>query len=144
VIDLPGHEVTAVGTAPELGLMASFDRNFRFLESRLQGELIGLVSGSGVAHAIDCDETLRYAAADAELVENELICSIRNQVFPKWHIFTLEGDEMRRPDVTARYRTYMAKHNIPFFEELHNGFHWFLAPEEYDSFDWKIAEDDNA
>jgi hypothetical protein len=55
---------------------------------------------------------------DADLVENELICSVRDQVFPNWHVFTLEGGETPRPQTTAQYRAYMAEHGIPFAEEV--------------------------
>ena len=56
------------------------------------------------------------------MIENELICSIRDRVFPEWGVFTLEGDEAHRPRATARCRAYMTQHRIPFAEGIVDGF----------------------
>lgn len=130
-----------VPVALALGVMEQFDRSFRFVDARLQGDLLALVRASAAPHAVEADGTLRYAAADEELVENELICSVRNQVFPDWKVFTLEGDETPRPRTTARYRAHMAEHGIPFVEELADEFAWFLIPDEHDSFAWDVQDE---
>jgi hypothetical protein len=89
---------------------------------------------------LSCKKLLLRIVSDTEVVENELICSIRSRIFPKWGIFTLEGDETPRPNVTAAYRAYMTQHGIPFAEEIINGFTWFLVPEGIDSFEWGITD----
>jgi hypothetical protein len=101
-----------------------------------------LVRASGVPYAIEAGGTLLYASADENVIENELICSIRDRVFPEWKVFTLEGDEMSRPQTTARYRAYMKQHGIPFVEEVVDGFIWFLIPQDQDSFEWGVPDSD--
>jgi hypothetical protein len=123
--------------------MKSLDRSFRFVDGGLQADLLARVRSSGALHAVDADGTLRYASLEAELVENELICSVREQVFPDWHLFTLEGDETPRPRTMALYRAYMVEHGIPFAEEVADGSVWFLLPQGYDSFEWDIPDDDD-
>src|SRR4051794_40200216 len=120
--------------------MELLDRSFRFVDGHLQDDLLALVRGSDVLHSVEEDRTLRYASADAEMVENELICSVRDRLFPQWGVFTLEGDETPRPKVTAAYRAYMSQHAIPFAEEIHDGFTGFLTPEGVDSFEWGIPD----
>ena len=114
------------------------ERSFKFADERLQQELLDLVRASAVPHTVDPDGTLGYAFAGDVFVGNELICSIRDKVFPEWHVFTLEGDELHRPRTTARYRAYMRERGVPFVEEVDDGFTWFLIPEGYDSFEWDI------
>jgi hypothetical protein len=118
--------------------MATRDRSFRFEDGDLQGCLLALVRGSGVPHAVDADGTLRYASADVDVIENDLICAIRNRVFPGWSVFTLEGDATPHPRATAQYREYMTRHAIPFVEEVADGFIWFLLPNGQDSHAWAI------
>jgi hypothetical protein len=115
-----------------------FDRSFRFADEGLQAELLGLVKASGVPHDVTADATLRYPSADTEFIENELICSIRDRLFPEWGIFTLEGDDTSRPDDIRRYRRYMLDHGIPHYEENSNGFIWFLISREHDSYEWDV------
>ncbi|MBV9123538.1 MAG: hypothetical protein JO112_09285 [Planctomycetes bacterium] len=83
---------------------------------------------------------MRYSLADVEAIENEMICSLRDQLFAEWRIFTLEGDDVHRPEETERFRRYMLDHAIPHYEEWHDGFVWFLIPEQYDSYDWEIPD----
>jgi hypothetical protein len=120
--------------------MEILERSFRFVNGDLQADLLALVQRNGVRYSVDGDGTLRYASTDAEVVENELICSIRDCLFPMWSIFTLEGDETPRPNVTAAYRAYMSQHSIPFAEEVADGFTWFLVPDGVDSFEWGIQD----
>lgn len=119
-------------------------RSFRFVDERLQRDLLALVRSSGVAHTVDASGALSYSSTDGPLIENELICEIRDRVFPDWGHFTLEGCETRRPQTTARYRTYMTEQGIPFVEEVIDGYVWFVVPEEHDSFAWPVPFDEEA
>ena len=120
------------------------NRSFRFVDECLQDDLLALVRASGVPHAIEPDGTLLYASADEEVIENDLICSIRDRVFSEWGVFTLEGDETRRPRTTARYRAHMLEQEIPFVEEIADRFVWFLVRHDQDSFEWTIPWGDEA
>jgi hypothetical protein len=117
-----------------------FDRNFRFIDQRLQQEVLTRIARTGVAHEIGEDGMLHYASVDAEVVENDLICSIRDTVFPAWSIFTVEGCGLAPdPLETGKYRDYMRTHHIPFVEEVHDTERWFLIPDPYDSFAWNVS-----
>ena len=124
--------------------MMTLNRSFLFVDKGLQEHLLALVRASGVPHAIEADGTLLYASADEHVIENELICSIRDQVFPEWGVFTLEGDEMPRPQTTARYRAHMKQYGIPFVEEVVDGFVWFLVSQDQDCFEWRVPDSDKA
>jgi hypothetical protein len=67
-------------------------------------------------------------------VENDVICSIRDEVFPSWQVLTCPHDWK------ARYRTYMKRHGVPFVEELSNGEVWFLIPRKYRPHAWRLDE----
>jgi hypothetical protein len=108
------------------------NRSFRFVDNDLNQELIGLLKKSTVDHSIDKDGVVRYSTADEERVENDLICSIRDKVFPSWKIITCPSDW------TASYKEYMSRHGIPFWEELSDGALWFLIPRKYRPHSWKL------
>ncbi len=118
--------------------VSDFDSTFRFVDESLQRELLGLAEVSGAPHTVDADGTLRYSSADEQDVWDDLICSVRDRLFPEWRIFTLEGDDVLRPEETEPYRRYMLDHNIPHYEERHNGFTWFLIPDDQDSHEWEV------
>ena len=118
--------------------VSDFDSTFRFVDESLQRELLGLAAASGAPHAVDADGSLRYSSANEPHVWDDLICSARDRLFPEWRIFTLEGDDIPRPQETEAYRRYMLDHGIPHHEERHNGFTWFLIPDDQDSHEWEV------
>jgi hypothetical protein len=130
---------TAQGQANEETSVV-FHSRFRLCDESLQRELLARVARSAVPHAVEPDGTLRYASENREEIEDEFICSLRQSLFPEWGIFTLEGDGHPRPRTTALFREYMLNHGIPFVEEAHDGFAWFLVAQEHDSFAWDVPD----
>jgi hypothetical protein len=116
-----------------------FDHSFRFVDGERQRRLLDLVAVSRVRHRVAGDGTLHYSSSDETIVGNELIDSLRDELFPEWAIFTVESD-LSAPDdeETAKYRAYMQEHSIPFIEEIHGRERWFLISSEHDSFEWKV------
>jgi hypothetical protein len=108
--------------------------SFRFVDEALNRRLIGLLKKSRVKHSIGEAGVIHYSAADVDLVENDLICSIRTNIFPTWKVLTCPIDW------AERYRRYMVRHNIPFQEELATGELWFLIPSKYRPHSWKLEE----
>ncbi|HTU92739.1 MAG TPA: hypothetical protein VMF69_21845 [Gemmataceae bacterium] len=108
--------------------------SFKFLDNHLNRELAGLLKKSAINHSIDKDGVVHYSRDDEEFVENDLICSIRDKVFPSWQLWTCP------PDWTARYKEYMSRHGIPFREELSNGELWFLIPRKHRPHSWKLED----
>ena len=125
---LPESEVNQRG----VGIGKS--HSFRFLDSRLTQELIGLLRKAKINHSIDKEGVVHYSPDDEEVVENDLICSLRDKVFPSWQLLTCPSDW------TVRYKDYMGRHGIPFREELSNGELWFLLPRKYRPHAWKLDD----
>jgi hypothetical protein len=107
--------------------------SFRFLDEKLNRELVDLLNKSGIVHSIDEDGVVQYSAGDGVAVENNLICSVRDKVFPSWQVLTCPSDWV------ARYRDYMSRHSIPFREELSDGALWFLIPCKHRPHSWKLS-----
>ncbi len=84
---------------------------------------------------MDKNGVIRYSPDDVAFVENDLICSIRDEIFPSWGILTCPEDWI------GRYRDYMARHGIPFTEERSNGALWFLLPRKYRPHAWKLPSE---
>lgn len=110
----------------------SKNHSFKFVDNDLNRELVGLLKAAGIDHTVDQDGVVHYAADDREVIENDLICSIRAKVFPSWQILTFP------PDWTARYRDYISRHDIPLREELSDGELWFLIPRKHRPHSWKL------
>jgi hypothetical protein len=108
--------------------------SFKFLDEKLNQQLIALLRKNKIEHGVRKDGTLYYSTEDEEAVENDLIGSIRNRVFSSWQILTCP------PDWSARYKEYMLARAIPFHEELSNGELWFLVPRKYRPHRWKLKE----
>ena|SRR5437868_10534623 len=111
-----------------------FTRSFKFLDDDLNRRLIGLLKSAGVKHAVDKAGVVSYSPTDEEVVENDLICSIRDQVFSSWQILTCPNGWI------ARYKRYMNEHGIPFSEELSNKEVWFLIPRKHRPHSWKLED----
>ena len=106
--------------------------SFKFLDDDLNRELLGLLKKARIGHFVDKDGVIHYSADDVQVVENDLIGSIRDRVFPSWQLQTCPSDWV------ACYRDYMSRHDIPFREELSNGQVWFLIPRKYRPHAWKL------
>src|SRR5256885_12640758 len=99
--------------------------SFKFLDDDLNQQLIALLRKARIKHDVGKDGTVRYAPDDEEVLENDIVCSIRDKIFPSWQVLTCPRDW------TVRYKKYMSHHRIPFHEELSNGKLWFLLPRKY-------------
>src|SRR5436190_17369824 len=108
--------------------------SFRFLDERLNRLLIVLLEKQGIRHSVSKDGVILYSPGDAEIVENELIKSIRDQVFSPWQIISCPKNW------TRRYRRYMTIHEVPFVEELIDNQLCFLIPRTYRPHSWKLGE----
>jgi len=118
--------------------MMKTSRSIRFSNLDLNEKLIRLLKKRRVEHRADEDGVLDYSATDIDLVENELICTIRSQIFPSWQILTCP------PDSTEIYRNYMTAHDVPFVEECINGDRWYLIPSKYRPHTWKLTSKNKA
>jgi hypothetical protein len=113
-------------------LAMGYTHSFKFLDDDLNHRLIALMKKARVNHVVDKTGIIHYSPDDDEVVENDLICSIRRQVFTSWQILTCPNDWI------GTYKRYMSKHRIPFSEELSNNQLWFLIPRKYRPYAWKL------
>jgi len=109
-------------------------RSFRFVDDDLNRRLIVLLKKRKVGHSVDRNGVIHYSPDDAAFVGNDLIGSIRGDVFSAWQVLTCPEDWIRR------YRDYMTQHEIPFTEEISNGQLWFLLPRKHRPHAWKLEE----
>lgn len=110
----------------------AFQHSFKFVDRKLNEKTIRLMQKAGVFCMVDVDGFIHYSSQDEERVENELISSIRNQVFSDWIILSFPQDW------DERYRNYMLKHDIPYGEELRDGRLRFFIPANYRPHQWKL------
>jgi hypothetical protein len=110
------------------------ESSFKFADKQLQNQLLALLNEAHVKHRIGKNGVVYFSSDDEEVVENDLICSLRDQVFPTWQVLTCPGDWVER------YRCYMSRHQIPFSEELSNNQLWFLIPRKYRPQMWKMDD----
>ena len=107
--------------------------SFKFADDELNQKLIALVKGVRWEQVvIDDDGVVHYSAVDEELMENDLIRSIRDQVFPSWQIISCPKNW------TELYKQYMVQHGVPFAEEWIDNQLCFLIPRRYRPHSWKI------
>jgi hypothetical protein len=109
--------------------------SFRFAEDDLNRRLIARLRKNRIRHSVEENGVIHYSREDEEAVENDLICSIRNRVFPSWQVLSCPKEW------TQQYRQYMTHHDIPFTEELVDGQLWFLLPRKYRPHRWKLADE---
>ena|SRR6266487_5362429 len=105
---------------------------FKFLDHDLNRRLHILLQKHKIDHFVDKDGAVHYSSNDAEIVDNDFVCPIRDRVFPAWQILTCPTDWI------AQYKEYMGNHSVPFEEELSNGVLWFLIPRKYRPHSWKL------
>jgi tRNA G46 methylase TrmB len=109
-------------------------RSFKFVDGHLNRRVLSLMKKARINHVMTDDGVAHFSPDDEELVENDLLGSIRNEVFSSWQILSCPRDW------TERYRQYMLHHDIPFREELENDQLCFLLPLKYRPHSWKLAE----
>ena len=108
--------------------------SFKFVDDALNNRLRVLLQKAGIRHTVEKNGSVRYCSADEDLVENDLLSSIRNEVFPSWQVLTCPRGW------AARYKQYMTARDIPFKEEVANNKVWFLIPGNYRPHSWKLPE----
>jgi hypothetical protein len=109
-------------------------RSFRFNDDTVNDRFIASMKKAKVKHQVDDRGVVHYSAADEELVENEVIKSIRDRQFRTWQVLTCPKDWIKR------YRTYMTEHHISFVEELSDNQVWFLIARRHRPHSWKLKE----
>jgi hypothetical protein len=108
------------------------ERTFRFRDKRLNERLVEILAASQARFTTDTLGQIVYPENDEEFIENELISSVRREVFPSWQVVTCPDDWVER------YKAYMLKNNIPFEEEFADGERWFLIPGRYRPHSWAL------
>jgi hypothetical protein len=107
-------------------------RSFKFVNGELNRRFLALVKKAGIRCLIDDGGAVHYAPADVEVVENELICPIRDAVFSSWQILHCPKNWANR------YKDHMIRQDVPFVEELIDGQLCFLIPRKYRPHAWKL------
>ncbi|HEX3997531.1 MAG TPA: hypothetical protein VHX65_03160 [Pirellulales bacterium] len=107
-------------------------QSFKFGDEDLNSRLLALLKKSHIKHSVDKQGVIHYPSGEADLVENDLLCSVRDAVFPRWQVLTCP------PEWIESYKLYMRGHQIPFHEELSNGKVWFLLPRRFRPHRWKL------
>ncbi|MEI7686080.1 MAG: hypothetical protein WCL32_13730 [Planctomycetota bacterium] len=105
---------------------------FQFVDSELQRRLVAEFAKRGIAHSVGPAGDVRFADDTQDVVENDLICEIRESVFAAWQIVTCP-----EADVGA-YRAFMSTHEIPFREEISDGERWFSISQDSRPHSWNI------
>ncbi|HEV2968478.1 MAG TPA: hypothetical protein VGY55_00725 [Pirellulales bacterium] len=113
------------------------NRVFRFVDDDLNQALITLIRKARIEHTVDTGGAVRYSPGDQDVVENKLICKIRDKVFGSWQILTCPKEWIET------YKRYMEVHGIPFEEELADGKSWFLIPRKYRPHSWKLVQEES-
>jgi hypothetical protein len=108
--------------------------SFRFVNDKLNQRFVALINKAGIDHTVDRDGCVHYSPKDEEVVGNDLICSLRNDVFSSWQILSCPKDWVER------YKQYMDLHHVPFSVELINEQVSFLIPRRYRPHSWKLQE----
>jgi hypothetical protein len=108
------------------------NNSFRFVDDDLNQQLRVLLRKSKVRHQVGQNGVIYYSPVEEEVIENDLICSVRDKAFPDWQVLTCPRDW------TVTYEKYMRESEIPFQEELSNGDVWFLLPRKHRPHRWKL------
>lgn len=106
------------------------DRSFRFADPDLQAAFVRLLRTSGLPYYADRTKTAFYSSADVLVVENELIQQVRDSALKSWSVLHCPADWV------DRYRAYMTKRRIRFYEQVEDGEISFLIPGNYNPHTW--------
>ena len=108
--------------------------SFKFMKDARNNRFIASLKKAKIRHTVDNRGIVRYAPADEEFVEDNIISSIRDQVFSSWQILCCPKDWAQA------YRDYMLARGVPFAEELIDNELCFLIPRRYRPHSWKVKE----
>lgn len=108
--------------------------SFKFMNDKLNLRLIGLLKRANIDYVVDRDGAIRYSSKDEEVVGNELIRTIRNEVFSPWQLLSCPKEWIER------YKQYMRQKHVDFSEELINDQLCFLLPRKYRPHSWKLED----
>lgn len=96
--------------------------SFRFVDEELHRKLIALLkSRARGKYEIDADGFVHYSHDDEDLIGNDLISTVRANVFPSWQVLAFPQHW------TSSYRRYMHEHEVPYREEIRDGELRFLV-----------------
>jgi hypothetical protein len=113
------------------------DYSFKFVDDKLNHELITRLARAKVDHRIDQEGNIHYSPGDEEVVGNEILPSMRDKLFRRWQIISCP------PDWADRYRRYMIRHHVPFFEELIDKKRCFLVSRKYRPHSWRLEDSED-
>src|SRR5215813_11508523 len=105
--------------------------SFAFLDNSLQKRLIARVRQHNIPHSIDERMVIHYPSTIELVMGNQIISSIRSEVFPTWQTLSFPRGW------AARYRGYLHRRRIPYREEISNGRLGLLIPGNYRPHQWK-------
>jgi hypothetical protein len=112
--------------------MTTSASSFRFLDDEFNARLIRLLRDSPIRYVIDAEGVIQYPVAQEEEFEDVLF-AVRSEIFPKWQVLSCPRDWV------VRYKRYMTRRGIPFFEQLENRESSFLIPRAYRPHSWTIG-----
>lgn len=105
---------------------------FKFLNEKLQKKLISLLRKKAKnKFKILPSLYIEYDEKDVDLIENQLICSVRVSVFPNWQIVTASNNSFA-------FQMELQKRKVSFELEIKNFDIRFLINKKYKPHAWKI------
>lgn len=106
--------------------------SFHFLDAAMQSELIAALRKRDIQYRTTREGDVLYSVENQDVVENEILCAIRDRKFPAWQVFTCPEED------ADKYRKVMERDGVPFHEEISDGTLWFLLPRKFRPHAWKI------
>ena len=106
--------------------------SFKFLKDARNNRFIAALKKAGIRHTVDNRGIVRYSPDDEDVVEDNIISSIRGSVFSSWQILCCPKSWVQA------YRDYMTARGIPFAEELIDNETCFLIHRRYRPHSWKL------
>jgi hypothetical protein len=127
---------TAATPSPTLSRIESGVSNmgtlaFRFQDEHLNDQLAELLEQRRIQFTRDKKGNIIYDSDFEEIVENEVINSIRDQIFPFWKLLSAPDDWLER------YQTYMQINKIPYLVEYADDEMNFLIPGNFNPHRWR-------
>ena len=104
---------------------------FRFQDEHLNDQLAELLKQRRIQFTRDKKGNIIYNSDLEEIVENEMINSIRNQIFRFWKLLSAPDDWLER------YQTYMQINKIPYLVEYADDEINFLIPGNLNPHRWR-------
>ena len=105
--------------------------SFRFQDERLNDQLAELLKQRRIKFTRDQRGNILYNSDLEEVVENEVINSIRTKIFPFWKLLSAPDDWLER------YQKYMKINNIHFVIEYSDDELNFLIPGNLNPHRWR-------